>query len=322
MRCGIISAARVGKSKVFFGCALSMQKMIKFFLASSLANLFWISCAFANAAKDWQMGFQDAATAVMRDIHSFHNLLLIIITLITVFVLAILVYIMWRFSAARNPIPSTTTHHTVLEMIWTVVPVVILVVIVVPSFKLLYFSDVVPKADMTIKATGYQWYWSYEYPDHGNVSFDANAVDLRDPDMSVEDKKKWRAKFGEGYKRLLDTDNNVVVPVDTTIRVQITAGDVLHAWAIPAFGIKTDAVPGRLNETWFKAERVGTFYGQCSELCGARHGFMPIRVDVVSKADFEAWVKKQTAKNNLPLKKQFASFTNKTNFVTKGENAR
>ena len=298
-----------------------MQKKVKYFLVSFLGNFLWVSHAVASAATDWQMGFQSAATAVMRDINSFHNLLLIIITLITVFVLAILVYIMWRFSAARNPVPSTTTHHTALEMIWTVVPVIILVIIVVPSFKLLYFSDVVPKADMTIKATGYQWYWSYEYPDHGNVSFDANAVDLRDPEMSAEDREKWKAKFGEDYKRLLDTDNNVVVPVNTTVRVQITAGDVLHAWAVPAFGIKTDAVPGRLNETWFKAEKVGTYYGQCSELCGARHGFMPIRVDVVTKADFEVWVKTQMARNNLLPKRQFANFINNTNFVSKGENA-
>jgi len=241
------------------------------------------------------MGFQEAATAVMRDINDFHNLLLIIITLITVFVLALLIFTMWRFSAKRNPTPSKTTHHTALEMIWTVVPVVILVVIAVPSFKLLYFSDVVPKADMTIKATGYQWYWSYEYPDHGNASFDANVVDLRDPEMSAEDRKMWKAKFGDDYKRLLDTDNSLVVPVNTTIRVQVTAGDVLHSWAVPAFGVKTDGVPGRLNETWFKAEKIGTYYGQCSELCGARHGFMPIRVDVVSKPDFEKWVKKQVA---------------------------
>ena len=144
-------------------------------------------------------------------------------------------------------------------------------------------------------ATGYQWYWSYEYPDHGNASFDANVVDLRDPEMSAEDRKMWKAKFGDDYKRLLDTDNSLVVPVNTTIRVQVTAGDVLHSWAVPAFGVKTDGVPGRLNETWFKAEKIGTYYGQCSELCGARHGFMPIRVDVVSKPDYEKWVKKQVA---------------------------
>ncbi|MEK9683960.1 MAG: cytochrome c oxidase subunit II [Rhodospirillaceae bacterium] len=264
------------------------------------------STAFAGYAKDWQFGFQDAATAVMRDIADFHNLLLVIITLITIFVLALLVYTMWRFSAKRNPVPSKTTHHTALEMMWTVVPVVILVVIAVPSFKLLYFSDVVPKADMTIKATGYQWYWSYQYPDHGNASFDANVVDLRDPDMSANDRKMWQAKFGDKYKRLLDTDNSLVVPVDTTIRLQITAGDVLHSWALPAFGVKKDAVPGRLNETWFKAEKLGTFYGQCSELCGARHGFMPIRVDVVSKRDFEKWVKKQQASIDAPTNRRLA----------------
>jgi cytochrome c oxidase subunit 2 len=264
------------------------------------------STAFAGYAKDWQFGFQDAATAVMRDIADFHNLLLVIITLITIFVLALLVYTMWRFSAKRNPVPSKTTHHTALEMMWTVVPVVILVVIAVPSFKLLYFSDVVPKADMTIKATGYQWYWSYQYPDHGNASFDANVVDLRDPDMSASDRKMWQAKFGDKYKRLLDTDNSLVVPVDTTIRLQITAGDVLHSWALPAFGVKKDAVPGRLNETWFKAEKLGTFYGQCSELCGARHGFMPIRVDVVSKRDFEKWVKKQQASIDAPTNRRLA----------------
>ena len=260
-----------------------------------LISVLYSTNAMASYARDWQMGFQEAATAVMRDINDFHNLLLIIITLITVFVLALLIYTMWRFSAKRNPTPSKTTHHTALEMIWTVVPVVILVVIAVPSFKLLYFSDVVPKADMTIKATGYQWYWSYEYPDHGNASFDANVVDLRDPEMGAEDRKMWKAKFGDDYKRLLDTDNSLVVPVNTTIRVQVTAGDVLHSWAVPAFGVKTDGVPGRLNETWFKAEKIGTYYGQCSELCGARHGFMPIRVDVVSKPDFEKWVKKQVA---------------------------
>jgi cytochrome c oxidase subunit 2 len=265
------------------------------------------STAFAGYAKDWQFGFQDAATAVMRDIADFHNLLLVIITLITIFVLALLVYTMWRFSAKRNPVPSKTTHHTALEMMWTVVPVVILVVIAVPSFKLLYFSDVVPKADMTIKATGYQWYWSYQYPDHGNASFDANVVDLRDPDMSASDRKMWQAKFGDKYKRLLDTDNSLVVPVDTTIRLQITAGDVLHSWALPAFGVKKDAVPGRLNETWFKAEKLGTFYGQCSELCGARHGFMPIRVDVVSKRDFENWVKKQQASIDAPSNRRLAN---------------
>ncbi len=289
------------------------MRLSKFlFAAASLITGLSATGAMAGAANDWQMGFQDAATAVMSDITDFHNLLLVIITLISIFVLVLLVYIMWRFSASRNPVPSKTTHHTALEMIWTVVPVIILVVIAVPSFKLLYFQEVVPKADMTIKATGYQWYWSYEYPDHGNVSFDANVVDLRAPSMSAEDKKKWQAKFGSNYKRLLDTDNSVVVPVNTTVRVLVTAGDVIHNWAVPAFGIKMDGVPGRVNETWFKAEKTGTYYGMCSELCGTRHGFMPIRVDVVSKADFEGWVKKQAAANGDAPSSKVANLINQT----------
>jgi len=289
------------------------MRLSKFlFAAASLITGLSATGAMAGAASDWQMGFQDAATAVMSDITDFHNLLLVIITLISIFVLVLLVYIMWRFSASRNPVPSKTTHHTALEMIWTVVPVIILVVIAVPSFKLLYFQEVVPKADMTIKATGYQWYWSYEYPDHGNVSFDANVVDLRAPSMSAEDKKKWQAKFGSNYKRLLDTDNSVVVPVNTTVRVLVTAGDVIHNWAVPAFGIKMDGVPGRVNETWFKAEKTGTYYGMCSELCGTRHGFMPIRVDVVSKADFEGWVKKQAAANGDAPSSKVANLINQT----------
>jgi len=289
------------------------MRLSKFlFAAAGLITGLSATGAMAGAANDWQMGLQDAVTAVMSDIIYFHNLLLVIITLISIVVLVLLVYIMWRFSASRNPVPSKTTHHTALEMIWTVVPVIILVVIAVPSFKLLYFQDVIPKADMTIKATGYQWYWSYEYPDHGNVSFDANVVDLRDPAMSAEDRKKWQAKFGSNYKRLLDTDNSVVVPVNTTVKVLVTAGDVIHNWAVPAFGVKLDGVPGRVNETWFKAEKTGTYYGMCSELCGSRHGFMPIRVDVVSKADFESWVKKQAAANGDVPTSKVANLINQT----------
>jgi cytochrome c oxidase subunit 2 len=226
--------------------------------------------ALASSAVPWQKGFQPAVTTVMEDIAEFHDLLLVIITLTTIFVLILLLYTMWRFSAKRNPIPSKTTHHSMLEMVWTIVPVIILVVIAVPSFKLLYKADVVPKADMTIKAIGNQWYWQYEYPDHGKFGFAANMI----PDAEL-------AKFGKDNKiknpkRLLETDTEVVVPVNTTVRVQVTANDVLHAWAMPAFGVKIDAVPGRLNQTWFNANKEGTYYGQCSELCGVYHGFMPI----------------------------------------------
>jgi cytochrome c oxidase subunit 2 len=228
----------------------------------------------------WQMNLQPSVTSVMDSIVDLHNLLLVIIFLISVFVLILLLVTMWKFGAKRNPVPSRTTHNTMIEVLWTVVPVIILVVIAVPSFKLLYLSDDIPqKVDLTIKATGNQWYWTYEYPDHGKFSFDANMI----PDNEIK----------PGQKRLLETDNVVVVPVNATVRVQVTASDVLHAWAIPAFGVKIDGVPGRLNEIWFNATKEGTYYGQCSELCGVNHGFMPIRVDVVSKEKFDAWTTAQ-----------------------------
>jgi cytochrome c oxidase subunit 2 len=245
------------------------------------------SSAWASSAEPWQTGFQDAVTTVMEDVTDFHNLLLVVITLITIFVLVLLIYTMWRFSAKRNPTPSSTTHHATLEMAWTVVPVIILVVIAVPSFKLLYKADVVPKAEMTVKATGNQWYWQYEYPDQGNFGFSANMI----PD---EELKTWAKENNvKNPKRLLETDTEVVVPVSTTVRVQVTANDVLHSWAMPAFGVKIDAVPGRLNQTWFNAEKEGIYYGQCSELCGVNHGFMPIKVRVVSKKAFGVWVTEQ-----------------------------
>ena len=241
----------------------------------------------ASSAVPWQKGFQPAVTTVMEDVNEFHDLLLIVITLITVFVLALLIYTMWKFSAKRNPVPSTTTHHATLEMAWTIVPVIILVVIAVPSFKLLYKADVIPKADLTIKATGNQWNWGYEYPDHGKFAFVASIV--QDADLA-----KWAKENNvKNPKRLLEADAEVVVPVNTTVRVQVTSNDVLHAWAVPAFGVKIDAVPGRLNQTWFNVNKVGTYYGQCSELCGQLHGFMPIKVKVVSKAAFANWVSEQ-----------------------------
>ena len=238
------------------------------------------AASYAAEPVPWQLNLQPAVTPVMQKITEFHDLLLVIIILISIFVLILLGVTMWKFGAKRNPVPTTTTHNTMLEMLWTVVPVIILVVIAVPSFKLLYLSDVTPaKVDMTIKATGNQWYWTYEYPDHGKFSFDSNMI----PDNELK----------PGQKRLLETDTVVVVPVNQTVRVQVTASDVLHAWAIPAFGVKIDGVPGRLNEIWFKATKEGTYYGQCSELCGVNHGFMPIRVDVVSKQKFDAWAAAQ-----------------------------
>ncbi|MEM7024734.1 MAG: cytochrome c oxidase subunit II [Pseudomonadota bacterium] len=223
----------------------------------------------------WQLGLQEAASPVMAQLTSFHDLLLWIIALISIFVLVLLAYTCVRFRASANPTPSTRTHHTVLEILWTAVPVLILVVIAIPSFKLLYYMDRVQEPELTIKAIGHQWYWSYQYPDNGDFTFDAYIV----PEQELQ----------EGQPRLLTTDTAVVLPVETDIRVLVTANDVLHSWAVPAFGVKMDAVPGRINETWVRIEEPGMYYGQCSELCGDLHGFMPIMVKAVSKEEYEAW---------------------------------
>ncbi len=233
------------------------------------------------APQNYQLGLQDAVTPVMERIHSFHSILLVIITVITLFVLVLMLWVMFRFSEKRNPNPSKTTHNVTLELAWTVIPVLILIGIAFPSFRLLYFADQVQSADITVKAIGRQWYWSYEYPDHGNFTFDSYIV--ADEDLEP------------GQPRLLTADNALVLPVDTNIRILVTASDVLHNFAMPQFGIKLDAVPGRNNETWayVPAEYAGqTFYGQCSELCGTGHAYMPIMVHMVSKAEFAAWTEK------------------------------
>ena len=232
--------------------------------------------AFANQPKDWQLGFQKAASESMRDIVKFHdNLLLPIIIAISVFVLFLMVYVCIRFRASRNPNPSRTTHNVAIEVLWTLIPCLILIVMAVPSFKILYKQDTIPKADVTVKAIGYQWYWGYEYPDE-NIIFDSYMIEDKD--------------LKENQPRLLAVDNELVVPVNKVIKVLITANDVLHAWALPSFGVKRDAVPGRINETWFKAEKVGTYYGQCSELCGIKHAFMPIEVRVVTEEEYQEWL--------------------------------
>jgi cytochrome c oxidase subunit 2 len=239
-----------------------------------------VSAALADGmAVPRQMGLQEAATPVMEDLVSFHNFLLILITVIVLFVTGLLAYVIIRFNAKSNPGPSKTTHNTLVEVLWTVLPILILVAIAVPSFRLLYKQLVIPEAELTIKATGYQWYWGYEYPDSADLSFESNMV----PEADLN-----------GRPRLLAADNPLVVPVDTTVRVIVTGADVIHAFAVPAFGVKIDAIPGRLNETWFKATRTGIFYGQCSELCGSAHAFMPIEVHVVSKEEFTQWVAGKT----------------------------
>ena len=240
-----------------------------------LAILFPTSL-LANQPKKWQMGFQEPASQSMRDIVWFHDYMLLpIIVAISVFVLFLMAYAMIRFRASRNPNPSKRTHNVLVEIIWTLVPCLILIVMAVPSFKVLYSQDTIPKADVTIKAIGYQWYWGYEYPDE-NIIFDSYMIEEED--------------LKEGQPRLLAVDNAVVVPVNKVVKVLITANDVLHAWALPSFGVKRDAMPGRINETWFKAEKVGTYYGQCSELCGIKHAFMPIEVRVVSDQEYQKWL--------------------------------
>ncbi|MGH6948556.1 MAG: cytochrome c oxidase subunit II [Kiloniellales bacterium] len=249
------------------------------FLALTLLAVLLGFLPFAAQAAEplpWQLGFQPAASPTAERIVEFHHLLLIIIAAITVFVLALLIYVIVRFNARANPTPSKTTHNTLIEVIWTVVPIVILAGIFWPSFKLLYFADRAVDAEMTLKAIGHQWYWSYEYPDHGNFTFDALMID--------------EASLQPGQRRLLETDNSVVVPVDTKVRLLITATDVLHSFALPAFGVKLDAVPGRLNETWFEVTQEGVYYGQCSEICGTGHSYMPIKIEAVSKEAFATWV--------------------------------
>lgn len=232
-------------------------------------------------AYPWQLGFQEAVTPVMDQLNGLHDFLLILITMISLFVLGLLTYVCLRFNAKSNPVPSRTTHNTLLEVVWTVIPVLILVAIAIPSLRLHYFMDRTQEAEMTLKIVGRQWYWEYEYPDQGGIAFESRLVGDKD--------------LKDGQPRLLTVDNEVVIPVDTTVRVQVTGGDVIHAWAVPAFGVKIDAVPGRLNETWLKATRTGIYHGQCSELCGVDHGFMPITVRVVSKEEFAGWVEQQKA---------------------------
>ncbi len=271
--------------------SLYSKKFMK--LIFSTVTTVFLLCSLAMAeiglSENWQLSFQEPATDLMSDIISFHSYILMpIISGISILVLLLLLYIAFRFNSSRNQVASTTTHNTVVEILWTVIPVVLLIIIAIPSFRLLYVSETIPKADLTIKAIGNQWYWSYEYPDYGDIVFDANMLnddELSDPKL-----------------RLLETDTQIVVPINKVVKLQITSNDVLHAWTIPAFGVKMDAVPGRLNETWFKANKEGIFYGQCSELCGPKHAFMPINVKVVSQTDFEDWInfaKEEYASNNI-----------------------
>ncbi len=252
-----------------------------------LASLFtiWSLPASANAPQPWQLNMQEAATPMATELHAFHDMLLWIIIAIAVFVLILLVWVILRYNAKANPEPSQFSHNALIEVLWTAIPVIILVVISIPSFQLLYFLDRVENPDMTLKVTGRQWYWDYEYPDYGEIAFSSYQI----PENEIDESK--------GQIRLLSTDNQVVLPIDTNIQILMTGGDVIHSWTVPAFGVKIDAIPGRLNETWVRIEKPGVYYGQCSEICGKDHAYMPIEVRAVTKEEFEQWL--ETAKEEF-----------------------
>lgn len=262
--------------------------------------LFGVTSVFAGAGQPspWQVKLQDAVTPVAENIHWFHDVILNpLIFVITLFVLLLLVMVAVKFREKKNPVPSNTTHHVGLEVAWTLIPVLILVVIAIPSFRLLKEQVVIPKADLTVKITGYAWYWKFEYPKDAGGGFEFETRMLSDEDRA-DAIKKTKGK-AEDFPRLLAVDNEVVVPVNKVVAVQVTAGDVLHAFAVPSFGVKIDAVPGRLNQTWFKATKEGIYYGQCSEICGKDHAFMPLAIRVVSQEKYTAWL--------ADAKKKFAS---------------
>jgi cytochrome c oxidase subunit 2 len=270
--------------------AMTGRRLARTCLAMGLALvvLAVFTAAWAQQPHPWQLGMQPPATPVKERIHFLHNdILLPIITVITVFVLGLMLYAMVRFHHRRHPIPTRTSHNAVIEILWTVVPVLILVVIAIPSFKLMYYMDKAPDAEMTIKATGKQWYWTYEYPDQGGLSIDSNII--QDKDLKP------------GQPRLLEVDNPLIVPVNTTIRVQVAGvpDGVIHSWFVPSFGVQEYAMPGRLNEAWIRVEREGTYYGECNQICGINHAFMPIEVKALSRADFQKWI--AAAKKNAGL---------------------
>ena len=268
-----------------------MKKMLLRLLAVFIVNtaLFATSAAHADQPRPWEMMMQAPGSTSFEHIQALHNMLLYIIAGIVLFVLTLLAIVIVRFNEKANPIPSERAHHVLLEVFWTVIPALILVVVAVPSFKLIYYTDRTPKPEMTLKVTAYQWYWGYEYPDQGGINFLANRI----PDKEIDKSK--------GQVRLLSTDNVVVLPVDTNIQILMTGADVIHDWGIPALGMKIDAVPGRVNETWLRITKPGTYYGQCDQVCGANHSFMPIEIHAVSKDEFKTWL--------VTAKKQYSSLT-------------
>lgn len=257
-----------------------------------LSTIFLVDTSFAGVPQAWQIGFQDAATPLMTELNDFHNFLLWITAGIVFFVIFLVFYVIFRFNAKTNPVPAKFTHNVAIEIVWTVIPIILLVIIAIPSFRILKMAEHTPKSDFTVKVVGSQWFWTYIYPDHGNFQFDSYMI--QDSDLKP------------GQIRLLEVDNRIVVPQGATVKFLITAADVIHSFAVPSLGIKTDAVPGRVNETWARIDKKGVYYGQCSELCGVNHGFMPIAIEVVSQEEFDSWVKDAKAKfanNNSVLTK-------------------
>ena len=280
---GILGIMTVGMLRTMIVLALAL-----------IAGAFFITgdAAAAGRSEPWQMGFQTPASPVMERIIEFHNQLFVIELLIVVLVMGILITIIFRFNSKANPVPTKTTDNTLLEVIWTAIPVFILMIIAVPSLKLLYYADTVQESEMTVKITGNQWFWSYSYPDHGDIDFDSVLV----PDDELK----------EGQPRLLSVDNPIVLPAETAVRLLFTSADVIHNWAVPSLGVKLDAVPGRINESWVHISAEGDYYGMCSELCGVNHGFMPIHIKSVSKAEFAEWV--ETAKEEFAATENDGAF--------------
>ncbi len=229
-----------------------------------------------QAPHPWQIGMQAAHSPVERNVQSLNELLLWIIVLITVFVAGLLAYVCWRYSAKRHPVPGRTSHNTVLEIAWTVLPVLILVVIAIPSFRLIYFEDRTYSPDMTIKVTGHQWYWEYGYPDSGDLHFDSYMVPQED--------------LKPGMIRQLSADNQLVLPVGKNIRILTTSGDVIHSFFIPSLGVQRYAIPGRTIETWVRVDEPGDYYGECNQICGTNHSVMPISIHAVTDADYKTWL--------------------------------
>ncbi len=251
--------------------------------------------AFAQAPRNWQLGFQPAHSPVQQGIEGLHSMVLWLMALVTIFVALLLAYCVWRFRASKNPVPSRVSHHTALEVAWTVLPVLILIVIAIPSFRLVYFEDRTEAADLTIKVTGHQWYWQYEYPDNGDITFNSNMI--------AEDELK------PGQLRNLDVDNRVVVPANKNVRILVTSGDVIHSFFIPSLGVQRYAIPGRTIETWVKVDEPGVYYGECNQICGTNHSAMPISVEALSDKDFAAWVVAAKTKfaEGAPIPQRLAS---------------